>query len=194
MIVAISGGTGSGKTFLSKGVQAYISNKLNKNVFVMSMDNYYKNIHVDFFENYDHPTAFDIISLVNDINIFLAEGSCANKNYSFDTKLTRHYGFEKNIDILIVEGLYANYFKKLKKITDLKVHVNTDIEVSIRRRIERDEVDRGISKAENLKMINSFVLAMHKQFVSTQCNHADLVMENSSIESLVGVIENMIDG
>ena len=65
-IIAIAGGTGSGKTFLVKNL---IKKYGNKHLISIGVDSYYSNLsHMNFEErsktNFDHPNAFDFNLLV----------------------------------------------------------------------------------------------------------------------------------
>jgi len=74
MIIAIAGGTGSGKTTVSKAMKESYILRFNINAAVVSMDNYYKNRNNETFTNYDHPDAFDIDLLYHDLYGFLSSG------------------------------------------------------------------------------------------------------------------------
>ena len=68
MVIGIAGGTGSGKTTITKKLMQ----RFGSNVSVIYHDNYYKAHHDMPFEqrsklNYDHPNAFDTDMLVEAI-------------------------------------------------------------------------------------------------------------------------------
>ncbi|MBL1243826.1 MAG: hypothetical protein COA39_005440 [Sulfurimonas sp.] len=67
MILAIAGGTGSGKTTVSHALKKNYSKRFNITIEVISMDNYYKNAKKKNFDNYDHPQAFDMDLLLKRI-------------------------------------------------------------------------------------------------------------------------------
>ena len=68
IIIGIAGGTGSGKTTITKE----ITKRFGDNVSVIYHDNYYKAHHDLTYEertllNYDHPNAFETERLVEDL-------------------------------------------------------------------------------------------------------------------------------
>ena len=70
MVIGIAGGTGSGKTTITKKLMQ----RFGSNVSVIYHDNYYKAHHDMPFEqrsklNYDHPNAFDTDMLVEAITV-----------------------------------------------------------------------------------------------------------------------------
>ena len=73
IVVAIAGGTASGKTTLSNRI---VEQYKNFNVKYLSLDSYYKDLsHLKFEDraknNFDHPSSFDFELLYNDLNKIL---------------------------------------------------------------------------------------------------------------------------
>mgnify|MGYP000274122759 CR=1 FL=1 len=70
-IIGITGGSGSGKTYLSNQL---IENFSTTNISIIQMDSYYKNLkHLPMNKreknNFDHPDAFDFDLLIKHLNI-----------------------------------------------------------------------------------------------------------------------------
>jgi len=78
-----------------------------------------------------------------------------------------------NIQVLILEGLYPFYEKKLRDICSLKLYLDVNETVRIQRRISRDLKERNISAKENMEMIDGFVKHMHEKYVVKQKKMAD---------------------
>lgn len=175
MIISVAGGTGSGKTTISKQIASKLRDCHDLNVVIISMDNYYKNIHEEFFENYDHPLAFNEKILFDDLQNFINNKTIPIRSYCYQTKQTDIISTNKAVDILILEGLYAFYNPKIRLLCEHKLYLDLEESVRLERRVNRDKIERGISAEENLKMINDFVKKMHKEFVSTQIEFADKV-------------------
>jgi len=186
MIVAIAGGTGSGKTTVSKAMKVSYSQRFNINVAVVSMDNYYKNEHLVKFDNYDHPNAFDIDLLHDDLYAFLSTGKIVKRSYDYVTKECSVISTQSDVKVLILEGLYPFYEKKIRDICSLKLYLDVNEAVRIERRISRDLKERNISESENMKMIDGFVKQMHEKYVVKQKEMADkLYMDSEEILSLL---------
>lgn len=173
MIVAIAGGTGSGKTTVSKALKESYHQRFKKNIMVVSMDNYYKNENHEKFDNYDHPNAFNMDLLYDDLYTFLSTGTIVKRSYDYVTKKSRIAGSRSNVKIIILEGLYPFYEKKIRDICNLKLYLDVNESVRLQRRISRDLKERNISEKENMKMIDGFVKQMHEKYVIKQKDMAD---------------------
>ena len=73
MVIGIAGGTGSGKTTITRRLMQ----RFGKDVCMISYDNYYKARHNIPFEerakiNYDHPDAFDTELFLKDLRALKA--------------------------------------------------------------------------------------------------------------------------
>ncbi|WP_294965728.1 hypothetical protein [Sulfurimonas sp.] len=179
MIVAIAGGTGSGKTTLSYAMKKIYTLRFNANVEIVSMDNYYKNENIEKFDNYDHPKAFNMTLLYNDLKEFLSTGNMQVRSYDYVTKESTIIRTQSNVKILILEGLYPYYEKKIRDICSIKLYLDIDEDTRIKRRLLRDLQERNISIEKNTQMIDSFVKEMHKKYVSKQKKKADKLFKSS---------------
>lgn len=115
ILIGISGGTGSGKSTVTKEVFKAID---DKNVLVIEQDSYYKDQSDISFEdriktNYDHPDAFDNELLIQHLSQ-LIEGKAIEKPiYDFEN----HNRKKETIrvepkDIIILEGILI-FLKKI---------------------------------------------------------------------------------
>lgn len=179
MIVAIAGGSGSGKTTVSNAMKERYSLRFNISVAVVSMDDYYKDKNREEFDNYDHPKAFDTDLLYNDLHKFLSTGSIVKRSYDYLTKKSRVVKIQSNVKMLILEGLYPFYEKKIRNICSIKLYLDVDEEVRLQRRLLRDLRERSITIEKNMEMIDSFVKEMHKKYVVKQKKLADRLFVSS---------------
>ena len=178
MILGIAGGTGSGKTTLTRK----LCETFGADVSVVYHDNYYKK-HTDMTYqeraalNYDHPDAFDTALMVADLNR-LAAGQiirCPVYDYSI------HNRSEETVEVrptrvVIVEGILIFADKALRDLMDVKIFVDTDADVRILRRILRDVKERGRSLDSVISQYLTTVKPMHEQFVQPSRQYADLVV------------------
>jgi uridine kinase len=179
MIIAIAGGTGSGKTTVAKKIKELYLQQFNINISIVSMDNYYKNKHTEIFDNYDHPNAFDMNLLYDDLLTYLASSEIVQRSYDYVLKERSVLRIQKNVQLIILEGLYPFYVKKIRDICSLKLYLDVDEALRIERRLLRDLEERNISIEENMKMINGFVNDMHNEHVIKQREMADEVHTNT---------------
>lgn len=178
MIIGIAGGTGSGKTTLTRRLQ----DAFGDDVSVVYHDNYYKK-HVGLsYEqraalNYDHPASFDTALLVDDLRRLAAGEAIRCPVYDY----TIHNRSEETVEVhptkvVIVEGILIFENKALRNLMDVKIFVDTDADVRILRRILRDVKERGRSLDSVISQYLTTVKPMHEQFVQPSRQHADIVV------------------
>ena len=178
MVIGIAGGTGSGKTTITKR----LVQRFGDDISVIKHDNYYKAHHDMSYEercklNYDHPDAFDTGLLTEALADLKAGKSISCPVYDY----TIHNRSDKTITIhpakvIVVEGILIFEDKALCDQMDIKIFVDTDADVRILRRIVRDVRDRGRSLESVVNQYLSTVKPMHEQFVEPSKRNADIII------------------
>ena len=178
MVIGIAGGTGSGKTTITRRIMQRFGN----DVSVIYHDNYYKEHHSLSYEertklNYDHPDAFDTELLVRDLKKLKRGESVSCPVYDF----TIHDRSQKTVlikpsKVIVVEGILIFCSKELRDLMDIKIFVDTDADVRILRRIVRDVRDRGRSLDSVVNQYLTTVKPMHEQFVEPSKRKADIII------------------
>ena len=178
IIIGVAGGTGSGKTTLTRRLKERFGDEMT----VISHDNYYK-AHDDMtYEersrlNYDHPDAFDTDLLVEHIKALRAGETVACPVYDF----TQHNRSKETLliaptGVIVVEGILIFADSKLRDLMDVKIFVDTDADVRILRRIVRDVRKRGRSLESVVTQYLTTVKPMHEQFVEPSKRFADVIV------------------
>ena len=178
IVIGIAGGTGSGKTTITKRLMQRFGN----NVSVIYHDNYYKAHHNMNYEersrlNYDHPDAFDTELLISDLKKLRRGEAIRCPTYDYII----HDRSDKTITVRpakgsIVEGILIFQSIELCELMDIKIYVDTDADVRILRRIVRDVRDRGRSLDSVVNQYLSTVKPMHEQFVEPSKRKADIII------------------
>ena len=178
LIIGIAGGTGSGKTTITRKI---IEN-FGPDVSVINHDNYYKAHHNMPYEeraklNYDHPNAFDTDLLIGALKELRQGRSVVCPVYDY----TIHDRSEETITIkparvIIVEGILIFENRELCDQMDIKIYVDADADVRILRRIVRDVRDRGRSLDSVINQYLATVKPMHEQFVEPSKRNADIIV------------------
>ena len=178
MIIGIAGGSGSGKTTITRK----LIQRFGSDVSVIYHDNYYKAHHNMSYEersrlNYDHPDSFDTDLLIQAVKDLKAGRSVTCPVYDY----TIHDRSDKVIvvkpaKVIIVEGILIFQSRELCQQMDIKIYVDTDADVRILRRIVRDVRDRGRSLDSVVNQYLSTVKPMHEQFVEPSKRNADIII------------------
>ena len=178
MIIGIAGGTGSGKTTLTRR----LVDTFGGDVSVVYHDNYYKRHTGMTYEeraalNYDHPDAFDTVLMVEDLKKLAAGETIRCPVYDY----TIHNRSEETVEVrptkvVIVEGILIFADPALRDLLDIKIFVDADADVRILRRIRRDVKERGRSLDSVIDQYLTTVKPMHEQFVQPSRRYADIVV------------------
>lgn len=178
MIIGIAGGTGSGKTTLTRKLQQIFG----ADVSVVYHDNYYKRLDNMTYEercmvNYDHPDSFDTDLMVADLKRLIAGETirCPVYDYTIHNRSDRFVEVRPT-KVVIVEGILIFENQALRDLMDIKIFVDTDADVRILRRILRDVKERERSLESVISQYLNTVKPMHEQFVQPSRQYADLVV------------------
>ena len=178
IVIGIAGGTGSGKTTITRRLQQRFAD----NVSVIYHDNYYKAHNDMTYEeraklNYDCPDAFDTERMVRDLRELRAGRSVRCPVYDY----TVHNRSDKTVlvnpsPVIIVEGILIFQDPGLCELLDIKIFVDTDADVRILRRIVRDVRDRGRSLQSVVDQYLTTVKPMHEMYVEPSKRNADIII------------------
>lgn len=99
--------------------------------------------------------------------------------------------------MIIVEGLYALYDQRLLDMMDLKIYVDTDLDICLARRLTRDILYRGRDLGGAIQQWERFVKPNAVKFLNPTMNNADLViprgLDNSiAINLMINHINNQL--
>ena len=180
LIIGIAGGSASGKTSISRHIQEKFSDLTR--VLVIRQDDYYKDqSHKPMSEriktNYDHPSAFDNDLLVQQVHDLMDGKPIEKPTYDF-VNHTRSDVSEccYPCDVLILEGLFILEDENLRNLLDIKVFVDTDADIRIIRRIQRDVIERARSLESVISQYMNTVKPMHEEFVEPSKKNADIIV------------------
>lgn len=177
-IIGIAGGTGSGKSTLSKKIKE----ALKEDVTLICHDNYYKDSsHLPFEErakqNYDHPSAFDTELLIKHLKELKQGKEIDMPTYSFVEHIRNKETIRvKPSRVIILEGILIFENQELRDMMDMKIFVDTDADVRFIRRMSRDVKSRGRDIDSVVNQYLSTVKPMHEQFVEPSKKYADIIV------------------
>ncbi|SKC37381.1 uridine kinase [[Eubacterium] yurii] len=179
ILIGITGGTGSGKTTVAEAIHSAFE---GNSITMIMQDSYYKDqSHITFEErlktNYDHPHSIDMDHLIRDLKSLMSGQSIDMPVYDF----AEHTRKSETIhivptDIIIVEGILVLDDKNLRDLLDIKIYVDTDADIRILRRMQRDINERGRSMESVINQYLNVVRPMHEQFTEPTKRYADIII------------------
>ncbi len=181
-IVGITGGSASGKTFfLNSLTNAFSADEL----CLVSQDNYYRTLRevpVDEngVHNFDLPQAINHKLYAEHI-LELREGRAIQQpEYLFNNPLATPVVITfKPAPIIVVEGIFVFYFKEIANLLDLKIFIDAKEHIKLKRRIIRDQMERGYDLTDVLYRWENHVFPTFEQFIKPTKVEADLVIPNN---------------
>lgn len=182
VVIAVSGGSASGKTT----VVLEILEKLTvKDVIIIKHDDYYKDQANLAFEdrlktNYDHPNSLDNDLLICDL-VKLINGETIEKPLYDFVKHTRSANVEivKPKKVIILEGILILTDERIREMSDIKLFVELDDDLRFIRRLERDITERGRTVESVINQYFKTVKPMYNQFVEPTKRYADVIIPNN---------------
>ncbi|MCW8409092.1 uridine kinase [Legionella sp. PATHC035] len=196
IFVIIGGASGSGKT----GLSSHLLNKLKEtgtSAQILNMDDYYKECPKDVnLEDYRKNTNFDTPDMLHlDLLIThigeLHQGKSITKPI-FDFKTNSRIDEEQvdPSDVIILEGIFAQYFYKKYWSADVPVvtaNVATDnYSDIIERRINRDMNERGRIRCDSIKQERKYVGPGFLRFTASSSMGADVYVTNEHSDGIDG--------
>lgn len=179
LIVGIAGGSGSGKTTVAKNIMKALP---DDSAVLIEFDSYYKDRSDLSFEerrrlNYDHPDSLET-ELLREHLKRLKQGLPIEKPvYDFVTHSRKKETVTVNpAPIIIVEGILLFAIPELREMFDIKIFVDTDSDIRLIRRIQRDIEERGRSLESVIEQYYSTVRPMHLEFVEPSKRWADIII------------------
>jgi uridine kinase len=195
LIIGIAGGSGSGKTTIAESIVGAIG---RDSVVLIQQDAYYRDqtdlpLEERAKVNYDHPDSMETELLVDHLRALLAGRAIDRPVYDF----TVHNRSQQTVrvepcPVVIVEGILVLYEPALRALMGLKVYVDTDSDLRLARRWERDITERGRTFESVRDQYLHTVRPMHLQFVEPSKRYADIVIPEGYNQSAVGTVISMI--
>jgi uridine kinase len=197
-IVGLAGPSGSGKSTVAKRV----ASRLNGQVISMESYSIVMNdlpLEERARQNYDEPHAIDVKLLESQVRDYVSGTAIEAPICDFANHL-RMSGQSMHVpatSLLIVEGILALHFERLRPLYDLSIYLEAPNEVCFHRRKVRDITERQRSLDFILWQYKNNVLPAARRYVVPSQHYADLVLESTADASTVeksvfdAVMENL---
>jgi len=200
-LIGVAGGTGSGKTTLTSNI---LTGLKRRQVSVIQHDWYYydrsdvppkERVNI----NYDHPDALETDLLVRHLKQLKRGRTVKPPRYNFVTHTRIKAGEPISpTPVVIVEGILLFVDEKLRDLFDLKIFVQTESDLRVLRRLQRDLSERGRSFESAVRQYQETVRPMHEMFVEPSKQVADIIVPASrsnqkAIKMIVDMIQRRTD-
>ena len=201
LIIAISGGSASGKTTVVKE----IVEKLKTNdISVICHDDYYKDqSHLSMEEriqtNYDHPSSIDNDLFVEHLHLLMEGKSIEKPIYDFVTHNRKKETVTVSpTKVIFIEGILVLEEKRIRDCADVKIFVKSDEDIRFIRRLKRDIEERGRSMDTVVNQYLTTVKPMFNKFVNPSSRYADIIIPNDNkhdvaVDFLVAKIKDILN-
>jgi len=202
VIIGVAGGSGSGKTTV---VETIVRSLGANQVSCIQHDSYYydrsavppeERVHI----NYDHPDALESPLLVRHLELLKAGQPVNVPVYDF----SRHLRTDETVvayprRVIILEGILILADAELRRLMDIMVFVDTDADLRILRRIDRDLRERGRDLDSVVEQYLESVRPMHLEFVEPSKRYAHVIIPEGghnrvAVDMLVTKIRSIVGG
>lgn len=177
IVIGIAGGSASGKTTVAHALCEAFEN----GVVLLQQDSYYKHSDLPFEQrkqiNYDHPDAFDHDLLVAQLQQLIQRHAIDVPIYDYaEHNRKAQIRHVKPQDVIILEGILVLADPALRELMDVKLFVDTDADVRVLRRIQRDTQARGRSLNSVIDQYLTTVRPAYLEFIEPTKRFADVII------------------
>lgn len=196
-LIGISGGSGSGKTRILTELRNRFS---DRELCIVSQDEYYhpreRQVWDDHgYQNFDLPGAIDHQAFVTDIKTLIKGKEVKKEQYIFNNpkKKPTLLTFQP-APVIIVEGLFVFHFASIRQLLDLKIFIDAEDVIKLKRRIIRDAGERNYPLEDVLHRYEFHVLPSYRAFIEPFKRDADMVINNhTSFDASIDVLSALIE-
>lgn len=201
LIIAIAGGTASGKSTVVKEI---VESFKSVDISVICHDDYYKDqSHLTMEQrlqtNYDHPSSLDNELLVSHLKSLINGKSINMPQYDFVCHNRKKETVEVSpTKVIILEGILVLEERKIRECADVKIFVSCDEDIRFIRRLKRDIEERGRTLDNVINQYLTTVKPMFNKYVSPSSKHADIIIPNDkkhdvAVEFLIAKIKDILN-
>jgi uridine kinase len=203
-IIAIAGASASGKSLFAQTIFDELLPELGEGgISIINEDAYYKDqSHLAFEQrittNYDHPEAFEHSLLSEQLQSLINIQTVEVPKYCYKTHTRTDETIKlKSTPIILVEGILLYTNPELRERFDIKVYMDTPLDICLLRRIERDLTERDRSFSSITEQYLATVRPMYYQFIEPSKTWADIIITRGgknrmAIELLKAKIRQLI--
>jgi uridine kinase len=151
-------------------------------VAVIPEDSYYNDqLDIPLTErsktNYDHPDAFEHSLLAQHLEDLIDGKTVYVPTYDFNNHCRSAETTKiQTPRIIVLEGILLFTAEKLRELMDIRIFMDTPLDICLIRRMTRDIVDRGRSLHSVINQYQQTVRPMYYQFIEPCKRYADIIV------------------
>jgi len=187
LVIGIAGGSGSGKTTVANVILSRVG---ADRIAYLPHDAYYRDLsHLSpmlrLEVNFDHPDSLETELMIQHIRQLKAMQPVDLPVYDF----SHHSRTQETVRIepqrvILVEGILILAEPVLRKLLDVKIFVDTDSDVRLIRRLQRDITERGRTTESVINQYLKTVRPMHLEFVEPSKRYADVIIPEGGFNTV----------
>ena len=196
-IIGITGGSGSGKTRFLNGLLSRFS---DEEVCLVSQDNYYRSrdeqpIDSKGVKNFDLPESIDFETYRKDITSLKQGRPVTQLEYTFNNPAAEPKKIHLNpAPVIVVEGIFVLYYREIASLLDLKLFIDAKDHIKLKRRIIRDDKERGYDLDDVLYRYEYHVMPTYEKYIEPYRDEADLIIPNhTDFQEALNVISSFVN-
>jgi uridine kinase len=184
-LIAITGGSGSGKTWMAERLVAQFAPDAAR----VALDDFYRDlshlpVEARASVNFDHPGSIDWPLFRRSLRTIGACQPTALPQYDFVTHTRRESSVPwQSRPLVVLDGLWLLRRLEFRRLYALRVFVDCPEAIRLQRRCDRDQKERGRSADSVRSQFETHVAPMHRRFVAGQARHADMIIDASVLET-----------
>ena len=202
LVIGIAGGSGSGKTTLAQLVLERVG---SEQIAYLPHDAYYKDLSnlppiQRVMVNFDHPDSLDTDLLIYHVQQLKQYHPIDLPVYDFKSHMrTSETQRIEPHPVILVEGILIFADPVLRNLCEAKIFVDTDPDIRLIRRLQRDIAERGRTTEMVVHQYLSTVRPMHLEFVEPSKRYADVIIPEGGLntvamEMVVARLEALLRG
>ena len=177
-IIAVAGGSGSGKTLFSK----LLNERLQKSI-ILPLDQYYldkpDNVSSEKYD-FDIPQAFDFKLYRQNLNELIDGETIRMPQFEYISgKRTKKYVKVQPGNYLIIEGLYVLMYPSIRSLLSFSFFLESPLDIALSRRCLRDISYYRLSAEYSINQYLNFVRPAYFAHILTTKQFAKIVVTNN---------------
>ena len=195
-LIGISGGSGSGKTRIIHELRDRFP---ESQLCIISQDEYYHPRDQQVwdnagYQNFDLPSSIDNKAFTSDIRKLMQGRVVEKLQYIFNNPKKKPTTLTyQPAPVILVEGLFVFHFESIRKLLDLKIFIDAEDVIKLKRRIIRDAGERNYPLEDVLHRYEFHVLPSYRSYILPFRHDADIVINNhQSYDAAIDVLSALI--